>query len=456
MDFVRGIRYIYDAALREKAWQWAAAKLDGLEADGSFSSEMVKRDGTIHPVSYRLDLTACQHQGCRSIYSVDTTVSSLPESYYLHFSETTTLDWIKPDGTFVKRVTIPGCPSGTAISKSCRVQLWLWDDSRWVFNVNDPGFQSWQANRLLASLKNGQKGMFLDEHAANIIDAWRWGRSTKAVSGGGVRELGGNRPSYGTATTLYQTMVVNWMVVFRNKAKAAGKYLMPNLSQEATDAWGIKESLAAGGVSIEFLHRPDAFDGSSGHFERYVQLIKDLVAIGGVADLAGTLCYYGPSGYTAGNYGSSKARYWMWRLAAYYLVRESAGSPARIYFNPGLCTKNWSTDPLGWTKEWLPAYEKSIGSPSGDAYKIKTGSYSYSTSSGTKTCGYKVFARNYTGGMVLVRTKDAWNCTNWGDQSAQTVSLPRSLRVLKEDGTLGTAASTAKIRNGEALVLKNP
>jgi hypothetical protein len=451
-DFLRGLQYISNRTAREQAWAWAASHMDAIEVDGaSFAQEMVKRNATIKPWRYQLDLTGCQHKSCKSTFAVDTTVESLPESYYLHFSETTTLNFVRLDGTVDRQVTIPGCPAGTAVTKACRVQLWMWEDTRWVFNPNDPGFQTWQANRLLGSLGAGVFGTFLDEHAAWVTDAWYWGRQTKPVSGGGVRELGGAKPNSPAAVSAYMPMVVNWLAVLRVKAKAQGKFVMPNLSLESTDKWGTDQALAAGGVSTEFLHRPDAFDGGSDHFERYIKLVQDLMAIGGVADLAGTLCYTGPSGYTAGNYSTSAARYRMWRLAAYYLVREGPGQTGTAYFNPGLCTRNWPTDPLGWTKEWLKAYERDFGSPAGEPYLFKKGSYT----AGTKTCGYKVHARPYSGGLVLVRTKDAWNCTAWGDDSAITLTLPRSMRLLNDDGTVSAASSSVRIRNGEAAILVN-
>jgi hypothetical protein len=454
-DFVRGIRHIYDAAKREQAWQWAAAHLDGLEADGSFASEMLKRDGTIKPFSYRLDLTACQHTGCSYTYPVDTSVSSLPENYYLHFSETTTLTFVKLNGTVVKTVTIPGCPAGTAVTKACRVQIWMWGDTRWVFNVNDPGFQTWQANRLVASLSSGQKGMFLDEHGPTLSSTLHWGQENKPVSGGGIRELNGYRPG-SAANALYNPMVTGWLTVLRAKAKAAGKFVMPNLGTYALKPEAIDQAMAAGGVSTEQFHRPDAFDGAY-MYGPFIKLMKDLAAVGAVVDLHGSSCHYGPSGYTAGNYGSSKARYWMWRLASYYIVREPVGSPGRIYFNPAFCMTNWATDPLGWTKEWLPAYDKGFGAPAGEATVFKKSEYSYTTSSGQKTCGYSIYQRPYAGGLVLLRPKDPSSCPSapYGDASAVTLYLPKAMRMLREDGTLAAASSTVRLRNAEAVILLN-
>lgn len=452
LDLARGVEHIPDATTRETALTWLASHLDGVERDqDSWASQLASKNGAMQNFVYRLDLTACQHVGCTPTGTVDRAVSDLPEDYYMHFSETTTLDFVSLSGEIVKTVTIPGCPEGAALSKACRVQLWMWNDARWAFNVNSAGFHDWQANRLVASLSAADKGIFLDEHGATLEQVWYWGRQTRLVSGGGVRELSGHRvgPS---ATALYMPMMTGWLTVLRAKAKAAGKYVMPNVATDTLSPFGTDQALAAGGVSMEFLHRPDFFDGAA-QYSQFIGFVADMTAIGGVANLDGTLCYYGPSGFTAGNYGSSKARYWMWRLASYYMVRERAGSPGKAYFNPGLCTRNWRSDPLGFTKEWLPAYERGPGLPDADAVKLETGTYTDTTSSGSKSCPYAIFSREYSSGMVLVRPKDRWDCTNWGDASIVTVHLPKAMRLLKEDGTLAAASTVVTLRNAEAAIL---
>lgn len=449
LDLGRGIEYIPDSVAREAAWDWYATHVDAMEAGNApFASAMTSRNARMRTFAYRIDLTGCQHVGCKSTAAVDTAMASLPESYYMHFSETTTLRFVGLDGQTVETVTIPGCPSTQPATEACRVQLWMWEDARWAFNVSDSGFQAWQADRLVESLSSEQDGLFLDEHASSISGNWYWDRQTVAVSGGGVRELDGRRPG-AAASELYQPMVTSWLTVLRARAAESGKVVLVNAAGWLLNEPMVDQAMAARGVSMEFVHRPDQFDGGSDQYERFIDLMKDVADVGGTADLSGTLCYTGPSGYSAGNYGSAAARYRMWRLASYYLVREPQGSPGTIYFNPGLCVRGMSSDPLSFTEEWLPAYEKGFGSPTGEAEVTQRGSYT----DGSKTCGYEVFSRRYTGGLVLVRTKDSSGCTNWGDASAATVSLPNAMRVLKEDGTLSRATSTVTLRNAEALVL---
>ncbi|HEX7124176.1 MAG TPA: hypothetical protein VF406_00180 [Thermodesulfobacteriota bacterium] len=449
LDLGRGIEYVPDPDAREAAWDWYATHVDAMEANGPrFASEMTSRNEAIRTFAYRIDLTACQHVGCVSTNEVDEEAADLPESYYMHFSETTTLRFVGLDGETVDTVTIPGCPPSQPVRKDCRVQLWMWDDARWAFNVNDPGFQAWQADRLVESLSSDQDGLLLDEHASSISGNWYWDRQTFAVSGGGVRELDGRRPG-AAASEIYQPMVTSWLTVLRARAAEAGKVVLVNAAGWLLNEPMIDQVMATRGAFTEFLHRPDQFDGGSDQYERFIELMKELAAVGGTADLSGTLCYEGPSGYDAGNYGSAAARYRMWRLASYYLVREPEGSPGTIYFNPGLCVRPGSSDPLAFTEEWLPAYEIGFGSPDGEVEVLERGSYA----DGSRTCRYEVFSRRYTNGLVLVRTKDSSECTNWGDASAATVSLPREMRILREDGTLSDPTSTVTIRNAEALVL---
>lgn len=117
--------------------------------------------------------------------------------------------------------------------------------------------------------------------------------------------------------------------------------------------------------------------------------------------------------------------------AASSSIQHSAG-----VFNPA---RKWSSP-----KEWLPAYQVNVGWPTADASVYHQGKAG---------CDYTVFGRAYTKGLVLVRPKDFWNCTDYGDTTVTTITLPQPMRPLRGDGTLGPSGITASLRNAEALEL---
>lgn len=65
-------------------------------------------------------------------------------------------------------------------------------------------------------------------------------------------------------------------------------------------------------------------------------------------------------------------------------------------------------------------------------------------------CSAVVLRRAFAHGTVLVRAKDAWNCTDWDDTGAVTVGLATPLRPLLRDGTYGAPVSSVRVRNAEA------
>ncbi|MDQ6734849.1 MAG: hypothetical protein M3Z35_12195 [Nitrospirota bacterium] len=48
--------------------------------------------------------------------------------------------------------------------------------------------------------------------------------------------------------------------------------------------------------------------------------------------------------------------------AAYYHIKESVGSPGKVYFNLALCSSS-TLQPSKDRPEWLPAYQVDVGQP---------------------------------------------------------------------------------------------
>jgi hypothetical protein len=139
----------------------------------------------------------------------------------------------------------------------------------------------------------------------------------------------------------------------------------------------------------------------------------------------------------------------MWRLAASHLAQPDGGARGTVYFNPALDI-DFAGDPLRWTQQWLPAYEVGLGAPLGPPEVASRTTY---TSSRGVLCSAVVLRRAFAHGTVLVRAKDAWNCTDWDNTGAVTIALSTPQRVLQGDGTWGEPVSSVRVRNAEAWIL---
>jgi hypothetical protein len=440
-DYGRSL-YLGNASM--ETYQWYTSRFDALEVQGN-EATLLSLNPTMKFTSYHLDLTGFVNGGT-------TSTTGLPENVFLHFSETTQLKFYTLDlSQVVGTATIPGCPEGTAMTSACRVQTHMWSDRRYIFNTNSSAFRTWKTTQLLGSINeygfNTGKStiVWIDEHAPGFSWPHSFGYQTVIMSGGGIREFGGLRPGSDSLEQSYSDAVASWLTYLAGQAKMTGKKVLINANANALHPWLLPQVKAINGMSTESKHRPDGYDGPE-EYGQYVDLIKSLTAAGGVVDLHGIWCYSGPSGYTAGNYGSPLARYHMWRLAAYYQFKEPIGSPGIVYFNPAFCSNEtaYSISLNRDQTDWLAAYQVNVGQPNGDTTVY---------SSGTAGCAYQIFSRKYTNALILVRPQDSSSCTNYGDSTAATVTFAEPVRILREDGTLGPPVSTVKLRNAEAVIL---
>jgi hypothetical protein len=130
-------------------------------------------------------------------------------------------------------------------------------------------------------------------------------------------------------------------------------------------------------------------------------------------------------------------------LAYYYLV----GDPVRTFlmfyggYNPS----------SSWTQHWSQAATVNIGTPTDSMRLFATGQDPENTS-----LTYKVFARDYTNGMVLYKPLSYTQGVGTGttdNSTATTLQLGGSYRVVNSDGTLGAVITSISLRNGEGAVL---
>jgi hypothetical protein len=440
-DFGRAMIYVNEPD-RTISNDWFAQHLDAAEVHGN-TSELTTRNPTLKTTVYKLDLTTF----------INTETASLPEAYFLHFSEDTQLRFTNQDGSENATISIPGCPEGTPAALACRVQGYIWSSRRYIHNLADPTFRPWKAQDLLTTIGSRANGVFLDEHGPGFIIPNSWGNQVKVLSGGGIREFHGQRAiSTGdTVDTAYNDVMVEWLTYLAAHFKQADKYVIVNPASYSTYPAVLAQIKAANGVSTEFMHRPDGWAGAY-QYQQFQDMVKSVVNAGGVVDLAGIWCYGGPNGYTSGNYESTVARYHMWQLASYYLMKEPVGSEARVYYDTGFCS-NATVKPLTNPTEWLLAYQADIGQPVSDAVVFQEGTAGQG--SGGRACAYKIWSRTYTKSTVYVRPKDMWDCVDYGDTSAAMVTLATPGQLVKEDGTLKPAVSSVSLRNGEGVIVYN-
>ena len=210
LDFSRGLTWI-PAGERVQVEAWLANHVDVNEADLGIKGY----DPTVRIFKYEYDMTAPTAQD----YPLPTN-----ESAYLHFAETTVIQFRDLSGNNVGGpITIPGSPVGTPPTAASRIRVYMWDTERYACYVADPGFQSWQTNRILTNLGTSYDGVFLDEHNPGFRSGL-YSEQNRIQSGGAVREFGGLRPSeanlpgknYNALDAAYSDATVGWLTAFHN------------------------------------------------------------------------------------------------------------------------------------------------------------------------------------------------------------------------------------------------
>lgn len=433
-------RSLFLATIPSDSYQWYTSHLDAVEVHGN-GQTLRSMNPTMELFSYQMDLTA---------FTTDN-LSGVAEEVFLHFAEPTVLTFYSLDRTqVVGTASIPGCPEGSPITATCRVQTHLWNDRRFVLNPQSPAFRAWKSSKLLGETNvygfniDASRYLWIDEHAPGFSWPLSFNYQTVVVSGGAIREFAARRPGNVQFEADYAASVANWLTTFAAQASQVGKKALINANENGQHPWLLPQVTAVQGLSTESKHRLDGFAGAS-DYQSYLSLISGVTSAGGLVDLHGRWCYTGPTNLTNGNYGSKAGRYRMWRLASYYQFKEPTGSAGIVYFNPGFCsdetpsTSQWSND----QSEWLPAYQVDVGKPVSPTLVYQQG---------TAGCAYQIFGRTYSKALVLVRPQDSPTCTDFGDASAATISLTSPVQILLEDGTLSPPVTSVRLRNAEAVI----
>jgi hypothetical protein len=474
LEFVRPGHYYVDSAARNSVYQFLRNKIDVTEDSTGLLAMLWKAlNPAIKTFRYSLDMQMCQHVGCgygTGNAAPNPDVANVPESYFLHFAETTRIRLRPILGTPALYgapdpwvVTIPGCPVGTPVTSACRLQFWGWDDTYLFFDQSNPSFRAWMAARLVATAESHDAdGIFLDAHGPGFRSIFL--SSTDILSGGMVREYGlrANDPAIDAP---YNAHLVQSLESERSALNDAGRFLFVNCAAWSLDPSCRAQGVAAGGVHTEMLFTTAM---SATQIDEVIEVIDEISQQRfGLIDLFGSACWWGGPTYTAaGHFSSPRARYLYWRFAAYLLVREAQTAPGHAYFDPTLCfSDQWgiSSDfdasrPGGYydyQSEWLGAFSD-LGDPVGAAVRIAEGDSPAGTCAQTTDRRFAVFKRVYSDGIVLVRPRDHWDCDGYGDDTAVSVPLGSSYRLRRDDGTRGPLITEIVLRNSEAAILELP
>jgi|GEM_PF-1901116 len=464
-DFGRAQEHISDPAQQAIVYDFLAAHVDVVECDiATKSLELKQRNPDIRTFTYRLDISQCIHQGCSADLALAPDPPGFTEEMYLHFAETTTyrlnVYYTNPPQTVT--ITVPGCSDPAHPTKESRVRTYMWLDFRYVYNQKSQAFREAMAQKLIAdSAAIHSDGLFFDEHGPGISGAVAWSPSN-VISGGRLLEYPGRRLNEIDVES--NADLVASLEYYKQELNAHNKFIVINgAAWSAFDPLVMDQEKAAGGTVTEFLIRPTVGDGSE-NYEHLLAGLEEVLAAGGKIDLLGSIGYHneiaGLNNWIPGNYSTQVGRWQMWRLANYYLVREMEGAPGEAYFSPDFDTSHFG-DPahcLDFIDDWLPAYEVNVGYPDGSrnpTYLEGTGNW-YTYPWNGQPVHWQVFSRSFGNGnvLVLLRSRDAWDCQAFGDESGVQVPLDRPRYLLRENGAFSAQPLTSvTLRQSEAVIL---
>ncbi|MEO7040228.1 MAG: hypothetical protein ABI186_09390 [Candidatus Elarobacter sp.] len=288
---------------------------------------------------------------------------------------------------------------------------------RWLINPDDAGSRAYQADRFVR-IAEGHAGVFLDEFGGPMY--------------------GAIKPTDEFATGAAYLASEAAMIAHIHAA-IAPRILLINIAEY----WTPTDSaivVAGGGAQLERTNYPFS-DRTEG---RWTQ-IDHLLASGVYTEFVTAISYSEWAGVThkhpsfdGGLYSSPTERGQMSQLASYYMA--VGDDPQQLSFDQ---QNFWNIRP---DKAWASAVEVDVGHPVQARHIIARGA-------DPKGQQYRIYAREFERALVLVRPAVDWRTTVYGDDTAIEVPLPKPMRLLHRDGTLGASVTSVKLRNVDAAIL---
>ena len=368
------------------------------------------------------------------------------EEAYLHFYDDTT---VKLQG---QTLFIPGWGGGSAtVESEARVPVYYANLSRRAVNFSTP--RAKQLNKevivglaldtpFTGATNLYADGIFLDNSANRL---WNYG---EILSGGHVAETPGHL-LIGSAT--FQTW--HWssnlgpfLTALKDTLETSAswsrdgkrKSSMINVSNSWTDSFVSMD--VADVIFTEFQYDPIR---NSGLGEVQLAWQRDVLAAN-----AGIRTFYAPlmTKKVSGRAATLSHGEALLGSLAWHLTTRTEQS-IEFLFGDVTSPRTAGWDTLTW-HGCVDVVNNQLGTVVGDPYVL---------AQGTDPVGYpyKVTARNYTNGLVLVRNRGRWD-EGIEPETAVSVPLPASLASVEPSGAIGAPVSAFSMRNGTgAIFLQN-
>jgi len=354
------------------------------------------------------------------------------EECYIHYMDDTRIRIQNQE------IFIPGWPDGSAATEAeARVVVYYANKTR-----RATGFSTFLARQINKEVVLGTTvdlaftgttlypdGICLDN------SPWKLGNLGTVLEGGHIAE----DPAHSVAgTTAFQ----NWrwpgfgtfLHEMRDTLHLMGKGLTINVSSYWSDdyaTYGVADF-----VYLEFIYDPVRNFG--------LNAIPQAWQRDQLAEAAGIRTIYAPApkrndpGFEGEiTYGQALLGGLAWNL----MTR----TPQSLLFICGTADPgNAGWDTLTW-RGCIEVAKNQLGLPSGDPYLF---------AEGTDPLGnpYRIYARDYDNGLVLLRNRGNWN-QGIEPETAVPVPLPSPLAPVSPEGEIGTAVTTISLRNGTGAIL---
>ncbi|MGE5112091.1 MAG: putative Ig domain-containing protein [Acidobacteriaceae bacterium] len=375
-----------------------------------------------------------------------------PENAYLHYSTDTTIDMSACGGS--TNTLIRGWGAGTATQRSqARVQSCIFSLPRYIWNHGDTScLQPYMKNRSEQDINTPvsgsahYRGLFYDEIGpqSNCSGSYCLGELLTPISGTGqIAELGNETKAQLISDGKFEAGFRSLETAIKTDLSSmtnGDSLTLPNTAQGANSSVVAIGKAADGNLTEWFDSEAQTY--CSAGVECEWSFADSVVGNGSV--LIWTEGDYNlPSGsdYTACNYNSALSRHQMWSIDNYWMIRS--GNLVMYSQRPWMdANGNWGL----LSAHWYKAQEYDIGTPVGPRYLWQTG-----TDASGNT--YRIFRRDYTKGIVLVRGRSSWSDTAPRNSMSPKYGLGGTYHVLNSDGTLGGAISEVGVCRDEAVTL---
>jgi len=363
------------------------------------------------------------------------------EIAYIHFYDDTRLTL---QG---QTVFIPGWGGGSAATMAeARVPVYFSNLSRRVANFSTPvarqihkeAFLALSVDRTFAGTTLHPDGIFLDNSAHQLYN------TGQILEGGRVLEVPG-MPLIGSSafqTWHWETGFGPFLTALKDTLETSAswsadgkrKFLMNNVANVWSDSYVSRD--VADILFMEFQYDPVRNPDSD-----TVQRAWDRDRL---AAAAGIRSFYAPAMKRTAPPYPGEITYGEALLGslAWHLTTRTEQSLLFLFGTSNPAAAGWDT--LTW-RGCVDVVEDQLGAVAGDPYIF---------TQGTDPTGknYKVWARPYDNGLVLLRNRGRWD-EGIEPETAVSVTLPASLHPLAPSGDIGPPTTTLSMRNGTGAIL---